>query len=236
MKRFSLLMIVLAGCGKPSVPGNASVVPIAAAEQAVAKDDASKKDAPATSQFRFSSDEAGQRFEKLLPPVPLARLEPLPLKVPSERGLPASITQPTLSTSEAFQGTVRYPSATTIVVRPMALPDRVPIDLARIQIDRPEVLNFPVGGLTKRETPDVKLPTALPILAKPIPDRASLDDPTTEFTAESIINKNLPLRSTTAPFVKVNLPDPFENAPAAKVKVTIPDDPAKALGTVPPPK
>ena len=88
----------------------------------------------------------------------------------------------------------------------------------------------PLGTLVKQST---NAPTAL---ARPTPDRASLEDPTTEFTARSILSDNLPLRVTMALFVKVNLPDPFENAEPAKVKLTIPDDPAKALGNPPLPR
>ena len=118
----------------------------------------------------------------------------------------------------------------------MPLPDRVPLELAQTFPNLPERIEFPVGSLTKWEMLDVKQPAPLSILARLTPDRASLDDPTLEFTAQSILNNKLPLRSTEAPFVKVNLPDPFENVEAAKVKVAIKQDPLTALGNPPPPK
>ena len=76
----------------------------------------------------------------------------------------------------------------------------------------------------------------VPILARPTVTRASLDDPTEEFTALSILSDKLPLRATTAPFVKVNLPDPTENVEAAKVKVVVSEDPIKSIGNPPPPR
>ena len=44
------------------------------------------------------------------------------------------------------------------------------------------------------------------------------------------MNEKLPLRSVQAPFVPVNLPEPFENAKAAQVKVPFGDDPRTAMG------
>ena len=95
---------------------------------------------------------------------------------------------------------------------------------------------MPVGSLTSFETPDVKEPAPVPILARPTQSRASLDDPTVDFTAGSIINDNLPLRSTVAGYVKVNLPDPGENVEAARVKVVVSEDPLKSIGYPPPPR
>jgi hypothetical protein len=51
-----------------------------------------------------------------------------------------------------------------------------------------------------------------------------------------MINDKLPLRATEAAFVRVNLPDPFENSAAVKVKIDVKDDPLTALGNPPPPK
>jgi hypothetical protein len=84
---------------------------------------------------------------------------------------------------------------------------------------------------------DPSKPAELPLLSsKPVPDRASLADPTVEFTARSVISIVLPLRADPAGFVRINLPDPFEHAAAAKPRTTVPEDPNRSLGSPPPPK
>lgn len=247
MKRFGLLAalvpLALAGCGKQG-QSVGSPPPVVAAEPSgedVPKD-ALAKQAPAApplaagGEFKFPEDDAGKMLSKLLPPVPPPALAPLPPKGPSKRDLPAAIAQPRPAGLPDSVTLVRVPVPARLDPKPTALPERVPFDLAGVQPQRPEPIVLPVGGLTRLDAPDVKQPVALPILARTIPDRAPLEDPTTDFTAGSIINNNLPLRTTPAPFVKTNLPDPFENSEPAKVKLAPKDDPATALGNPPPPK
>ena len=234
------------GCGKSDGPGTSpGLQPVAAANEQANQDPAKgadPKDAakgtplPAGGTFTFPADDGGKILGRILPPMPPAPLGPLPARTASERALPAFLAAPDASSMPATVTPRPYPQPMRIAPRPTPLPDRVPFDLSLRELDRPEIIVLPVGGLTRIDPLDVKSPVDLPILARPTPDRAPLDDPTAEFTAKSVINANLPLRVTLALFVKVNLPDPFENAEAAKVKLTIPDDPAKALGSPPPPK
>jgi hypothetical protein len=112
----------------------------------------------------------------------------------------------------------------------------VPTDLSPLVVDAPQRIEFAVGTLSKLPAVDAKQAVLLPILARRSLDRGSLEDPTTEFTAQSIINNKLPLRSLPAPFVKVDLPNPFENAEAVKVKVIVKEDPLTAVGDPPPPR
>ena len=59
----------------------------------------------------------------------------------------------------------------------------------------------------------------MPVLGRPLNERVSLDDPTSEFANAAIVapGVNVPLAS--ADFVKVSLPDPFELADHVKPKV-----------------
>lgn len=241
IRNFSALMaIALAfGCAKSNGP-SPGVQPIAAQDQAKVepakvepKEQAKGAPLAAGGSFTFPADDGGKILEGILPPKSPAPLGPLPAKTASERLLPAYLAAPDAATVPASLAPRLYPQPMRIAVRPTPLPDRVPIDLAQRELDRPENIVMPVGALTKIDALDVKQPVTLPILARPTADRAPLDDPTAEFTARSIMNDNLPLRVTLSMFVKVNLPDPFENAEPARVKITIPDDPAKALGNPP---
>jgi hypothetical protein len=233
------------GCGKPPVSGGVTQGPsIAVADQALEVKDAAqaKKETVAAplaegGVFQFTDDDGGKLLAKrLAPPAPAPIGPPRVTLSPRDRQLPGSIANPEIPGALGSLAPPHLPLPSRIDFQPMPLPDRVPAEISQSVPSTPERIVFPVGSLAKNDTPDVKQPTALPILARPTPDRASLEDPTVEFTAQSIINNNLPLRSTTAPFVKVTLPDPFENVEAAKVKVALKDDPLTAVGNLPPPK
>ncbi len=120
-------------------------------------------------------------------------------------------------------------------MRPIALFERVAAEIAPLIIAVPNRIEFPIVVFSTLPAADVKQPVLLPILARRSVDRASLEDPAADFTAQSIVNNKLPLRSRPAPFVKVVLPDPFENAEAVKVKIAIKEDPLTAIGNPPPP-
>jgi hypothetical protein len=240
-----LILVPLLGviaCGKQAASVG-SPQPVVAAEPSDGDkiESAPKKEAPASAlaaggSFKFTDDEAGKIFSKILVPTSPPPLSPLASKGQSERILPAGIAEPRPASLPSSLVPVRIPLPPRVDARPSPLPERVPVDFTGLQPDRPEHIKLPVGGLTRLPTPDVKQPVTVPILGRPVPDRASLDDPTAEFTASSVFNKNLPLRTTTAPFVKTNLPDPFENSEAAKVKIAPKEDPATSLGNPPPPK
>lgn len=230
------------GCAKEDGRGGSpNLQPVAAAQEqpkpvAVKEQPKEAAKPAAVGDFAFPTDEGGKILGRILPPKPPASLGPLPTKEPSERKLPAFLSNPDLATVPPTLAPLPYPQPPRAIVRPTAMPDRVPADLAQHDLDRPETIVLPVGALTKIDRLDLSKPAELPILARPTADRASLDDPTAEFTARSVINSNLPLRVGLSMFVRVNLPEPFENAAAAKVKTTLPDDPNSALGNPPPPK
>src|SRR5580698_7080525 len=66
------------------------------------------------------------------------------------------------------------------------------------------------GQRPKELAANLNVPVPLPILvAQPLPDRASLEDPTTEVSLADAILGIIPKRTTPAPFQKQTLPDPF---------------------------
>jgi hypothetical protein len=240
-----LALLAGAGCGKPgasSNPANALVV-VANANDSSADDKpagpAAKDQTPSPTigGFKFPDDDGGKLLSKLLQPKAHAASG---LMVPRsgriEHPLPPSIARPEVPVAASSAAPPRLPGPARTEARPVPLPDRAPIELGPRVVSVPQRPIMPEGALTKIPARDVKVPAEVPILARPTTTRASLDDPTGEFTALSILSDKLPLRATPAPFMKVNLPDPTENVEAAKVKVVVKEDPIKSIGNPPPPK
>jgi len=75
----------------------------------------------------------------------------------------------------------------------------------------PQIPSLPEGGRVRVSSVDVNQPLPLPILAQPISDRASLDDPTAEVSSAAAVAAPIPPRITKAPFLKLTLPDPYDH-------------------------
>jgi hypothetical protein len=86
------------------------------------------------------------------------------------------------------------------------------------------VLSFPAGKRTRLPSVDVNQPLPLPLLAQPVPDRAPLDDATGEASHTAALAAAPPRRGTPAPFLRLGLPDPFENRlpPRATMEEVLP--------------
>ncbi len=243
---FCLCMCVLvSGCGKSDVAGDPSKLVIASEEKVeprngadpVGKQPADKAPPlPSGGAYQFPDDEGGKILGKILLPRPPAKLPAPPARLPTQRSLPPALSNPEVPFSPNLGIPARLPQNGLPIAKPTALPDRVLLELARSFPEVPAKLVMPEGALTNVPAPDVRQPADLPILAKPTTDRASLEDPTADYSTASVNGAVLPLRQTTAPFVKINLPDPFENAHAAQSRTTLSEDPATALGAPQPPR
>ena len=78
------------------------------------------------------------------------------------------------------------------------------------------------------------VPPDLPILGRPVPDRASLEDPTADTGNAAIVNKsNMPTLNPSA-FQRFGLPDPFELADQVKPRVPATAEPLVVPVTVNP--
>jgi hypothetical protein len=203
-----------------------------------------KKPAPAPAEkvadggsFAFPDDRGGKLLAQALPPPAPPLRTPAALAVPTPRQLPDFLGALSVPPIDSGRAVPRLPLPPAKAMAPTPLPDRVPADFTRERPLLPERGEFATGPLTKEPGPDTSKPADLPLLsAKPVPDRASLADPTAEFTARSVISPTLPLRTEMAGFVRFNLPDPFEHSEAARPRLVVPEDPNRALGTVPPPR
>ncbi len=72
-------------------------------------------------------------------------------------------------------------------------------------IEMPALPSARVAGI------DATKAIALPTLARPQADRASLADPTSESSRTAVLSPLSPTRTQPVPFTAINLPDPFEN-------------------------
>ena len=75
----------------------------------------------------------------------------------------------------------------------------------------PQRQSLPDAGRVRNPSVDVNQPIPLPILTQPVPDRASLDDPTADASTAAALAAPLPMRTTPAPFLKLSLPDPYDH-------------------------
>ncbi|HKB04093.1 MAG TPA: hypothetical protein VKD90_17860 [Gemmataceae bacterium] len=235
----------VAGCGQSPAPPAVVAGPAESAavpqpgqqvDEPVQEPGPAKADAvPDGGSFPFPDDAGGKALAKTL--TPTAPLSPRVAPAgPRERTPPDFLTAP--APAPVIPGPPpRLVVAARKEVRPTPLPERAPTDLGGPFPQLPPRAELPIGPGVRVPGRDPSIPPELPALStKPVPDRAPLADPTTEFTARSVISVVLPLRLDPAVFVRINLPDPFEHAAAAKPRTPVAEDPNRSLGSAPPPR
>lgn len=104
-------------------------------------------------------------------------------------------------------------------VRPHSLPDEPPLTRNTLEgIPAPRREELPAGPTVRIDGLDVDRPTAVPMLAVPVGDRASLDDPTRDYSTSLALNVVVPERTGPIPFIKLTLPDPFEHSATVRLR------------------
>jgi hypothetical protein len=182
--------------------------------------------------FRFPSDTGGQILSNVLPPSP-PRVVSDSMQEPKPRTIPSNIIEPSLLTP--FKPPVLpLPNPAPQPIRPWPLREQMPTGSLLTMPALPERAELALSSLTKIPTSDLAKPVNLPILAQPTFERPSLEDPTIDFSASNVIGAPLPLRNTPAPFVKINLPDPFENAQTIKLPTPMPESQTVLSAPLPP--
>jgi hypothetical protein len=235
----------IAGCGRSPAPHAVVAGPVEAAEvtQAEQKTNEPVKEPgratadaiPDGGSFPFPDDSGGKALAKTLTPAAPAP-PPVAPAGPRERTPPGFLTNPS-STPVILAPPPRLAVAAPREVRPTPLPERAPAELGGHFSQLPPRAELPIGPGVRVPGRDPSIPPELPPLTtKPVPDRAPLADPTTEFTARSVISVVLPLRLDPAVFVRINLPDPFEHAPAARPRTPVVEEPNRSVGSPPPPR
>jgi hypothetical protein len=217
MRRIYLLLLLtlvlnLVGCSrKASIASGETALPAANQQPvAVARAQADRDDPPADLEgFRFPDDKAGTLLAKVLPPMvdrqALVDRAPTPRRSP-----PASLELPALPLTPAVAPLPRV----DLEPRKAELRPRLVVDeklAPGFDVVLPQAQSLPTSERLRQVGIDVNMPPALPVLAVPFPDRASLDDPTVEASAAAALAAVIPERTTPVPFGRISVPDPFEN-------------------------
>jgi hypothetical protein len=74
----------------------------------------------------------------------------------------------------------------------------------------PDKPTLPAGERVRVPSVDVNRPVPLPLLGQPLSDRAVVEDVTGEASSAATVATPVPQRTQPTPFVRNNLPDPFE--------------------------
>lgn len=216
--RISALLLgalqLLTGCDrKPvSIPPPADAVQVLQPPPAAeTKQEQPPRAEPAEGEgFSFPADRGGQALARLLPPPEKhfrARAESQPqLRLPGLQG----IENPSLALPTGPSELPRLPGPGGRIVRPRPLSDESLAAGSR-QLSLPAVQQLPTGAGVRLPIIDVNQPPPLPLLGQPLPDRASLDDPTSLASQTAAISASAAERERPALFLRLVLPDPFEN-------------------------
>jgi len=219
MKRSLIVVAVvclgLAACGRSRSVSLEEKAAAAAQPPVVVKADSTPEPEPGGT-FVFADDGGGKALAKILPPRGTAPLPPDPKKGPKPRkGLAAleNPAPPLAAPPSAIPG-IGQPKRTPLW--PRQVPDAAPLAYLHTDPVVPQRPELPTVVLVRQPSRDVNEPLALAPQAKPAADRASLDDPTTEFSAQRVVAHRPEMRSTPVPFTRMNLPEPFEHRAVTK--------------------
>jgi hypothetical protein len=199
---------------KPEQPASAPQVPTKSS------DAAQPKSPEMPTAFEYPADLGGKAVAKAVAPDRPALTVDRTVPAPKSRILPAKLLHPdAITIARANYALPPILPAKPAVVRLVAPPERVPVELGRGADEIPARPTFPIAaGITERAR-DVKLPPAMPTLGRPLTERVSLDDPTSELGNAGIVAPPVKVVVAPAAFLKVTLPDPFELGAQVKPKV-----------------
>lgn len=230
-QRHPLPDISAGGSPEPESEPPATAAPEPAAE-------AGPPAAPPGPSFPFPADLGGKAVAKTVTPA-----APPPLPLPGDdqpatgkgpRPLRANPrTDPDLVGKPAYTPPpVRLPAPPAM--KPAAPPERVPFDLGARPTPVPSAVVFAETSPQTARARDVAVPPNLPVLARPLPNRTPVEDPTADAGNAEIVARTVPVVPAAAPFLKVALPDPFEFADQVRPNLPPGTEPPPAPVPVPP--
>jgi hypothetical protein len=204
---------------EPRVPAAEAVQKPDTVPAAFAQD---KKTGPVGEGLKQPQDKGGKLIEDLLRPKDAA----LPFWVKKPRSLPATpfLEKPALPTTPFHGQPPRLAVKTGKPIRPHALPEGMPLFGKRTSPRLPADIQLPAGALVQWPSPNSDELPSLPTLAQRQLDRASLADPTAESSTAAALDGSIPLRTSPAPFVRLNLPNPFEHRETVRLRTPPPED------------
>jgi hypothetical protein len=184
--------------------------------------------------FAFPKDAAGVVLLRLLKPAdvggqPEKATRPKPWKSPKSPELSMGPLPPTpaqgLVPALSGQGKGMPPQPHLVSPEDLGMPE-----------ERVQLPVEPVLAATERaraDSIDVHQPAALPMLARAVPDRASLEDPTADASNAAALAATLPQRLMPAPFLRLTVPEPYENR--RPLTLPVPPESAEPITATPQP-
>jgi hypothetical protein len=214
------------GCSKRPTTVNLAVSAEASPKASLQVAGEPKKAEPAGT-FAFAPDEGGKLLAATLSSdgassaQPRAQSAPMAVKVPpafeaSDLHLPFELVNPA-------PPQIRTKEDPKKKLRPRMLPPGAPLAQQTYDI-APSREPFPVSPLVRIADVDVEAMQPVPTLSQPLPDRASLEDPTGAFSLNLVLSTTAPERGSPAPPWFLNLPDPFEHHQVVKIQALPPED------------
>jgi hypothetical protein len=131
---------------------------------------------------------------------------------------PPALENQTLALASYSGMTPPLPKAPRQAVQPGAVPEGQPLAAFRDPPAVPKTVGLPEKPLIHIPSVNVHQPLPLPILAKPVVERASLADPALEASLDAALKPLAPKRTRPVPFTPLNLPDPFEYVQAGQLR------------------
>jgi hypothetical protein len=111
-------------------------------------------------------------------------------------------------------------------LKPVPPEETVPVNFGTGAGDGPTKPVMPVAPVVTERARDVNLSPPAPVLGRPAPDRVSLDDPTSELGNAEVVAGLVKVPLAPSPFLKVDVPDPFELAEQVKPRVPPSSEPS----------
>ena len=239
---FGWLLAGLSGCGRqsaalnvaPPAPAIVRAVPEGEKEKQTPSAAAAKDAAPNSAR---PADKGTKLVGEFLKPSEAAFAQETrqgrgPLSLPAM----SSLERPQLPlppfTGDLPRASLK-PGSTSLRLGPLS--EGLPLARYRDDPPAPRREELPAHGLIRLPSPDLNAPVPLPVLASPAVDRAPLGDPTPEVSLAAVLAQPVPVRTTPAPFVRLNLPDPFEHAQTVRLRTPPAEDPTPPLASPRPP-
>jgi hypothetical protein len=203
---------LLTSCGRQAATLDAAVSMAEQPEVIAAPRQEKKAEPVSEGPFRFSDDRAGELLGELLTPSQTAKTTVEKTTEPRKNPPSALVEQPTPSLPQVATVPVLLPSnAGAKRLQPGAPVEEMPLLSYRLDPALPHAQILPAGERVRLPSRNVNQAMALPMLAQLVTDRAPLDDPTAEASLTLGLAAQPPSRTTPAPFLRLNLPEPFEN-------------------------
>jgi len=168
--------------------------------------------------FKFPGDSGGKLLERSLTPGGTRTANDLDRRSePLARRRPPAVDDPEVPLTLPPLEPPRLSMARGKPIRPRPVAESRMLDFFRQEPEAPKRIELPPTVLLRQPAPDAGVVPALPIQARHQFDRAGLDDPTTDFSAQQAIAVSMPVRSSPAGFMRFALPEPLQfRGPAAE--------------------